>query len=78
LQGDEEERLLLAANGLRDHIVAALETGCRLGELLSRQWHQVRFSPRAEIHLPAQKTKAKKDRRIPISSALRTVLERRR
>ena len=31
LQPGEEERLLLQSNGLRDLIVAALETGCRLG-----------------------------------------------
>src|SRR6185436_19573080 len=37
LQPSEEERLLLHANGLRDLIVAALETGCRQGELLSLQ-----------------------------------------
>jgi integrase len=55
---------------LQDLITAALETGCRRGELLSLQWHQVRFSPRAEIYLPAGKTKAKRDRRIPISSVL--------
>lgn len=92
LQGDEESRLLeaclagtdkrgwatVANPHLKDLIVAALETGCRKGELLSLQWHQVRFTPRAEIFLPAQKTKAKKDRRVPISSALKTVLDARR
>lgn len=78
LQVGEEEKLIAAARGLAPVIVAALETGCRRGELLSLQWHQVRFTPRTEIFLPAQKTKAKKDRRIPISSALRTVLEARR
>src|SRR5262245_7332485 len=74
----EEERLLNAGGGLRDLIVAALETGCRTGELLSLQWYQVRFHPRAEIFLPAQKTKAKKDRRVPISVVLRQVLDARR
>lgn len=78
LAGDEEERLLMAAGGLHDLIVAALETGCRKGELLSLQWHQVRFSPRAELFLPAQKTKAKKDRRVPLSGRLQLVLESRR
>jgi integrase len=53
---------------------AALETACRQGELLSLQWSQVRD----DIFLPAGKTKAKKDRRIPISSTLRAILERRR
>lgn len=78
LQPGEAERLELAAGGLRDLLVAALETGCRRGELLSLQVSQVRFSPRAEIFLPAEKTKAKRDRRVPISSVLRAVLERRR
>jgi integrase len=78
LQPGEEERLLEAAGGLQDIIVAALETGCRRGELLSLQWHQVRFAPRAEIFLPAGKTKAKRDRRVPISSVLAAVLRRRR
>jgi integrase len=78
LQPGEEERLLPAAGRVRDLVTAALETGCRLGELLSLQWHQVRFTPRAELFLPAQKTKAKRDRRIPISQALSIVLERRR
>jgi integrase len=78
LQGSEPERLLAGAGGLSDLITAALETGCRKGELLSLQWHQVRFSPRAEIYLPAGKTKAKKDRRVPISSVLLPVLMRHR
>ena len=78
LHPGEEEQLMLVAGGLRDVITGALETGCREGELLSLQWHQVRFSPRAELFLPAQKTKAKKDRRIPLSSPLPAVLERRR
>jgi site-specific recombinase XerD len=74
LQPGEEERLLLAANGLHDLIVAGLETGCRLGELLSLQWDQVR----GDLFLPAGKTKAKKPRRVPISTVLRGVLDARR
>ncbi len=38
----------------------------------------MRFSPRAELFLPAQKTKAKRDRRVPISTVLLPVLLRRR
>jgi integrase len=78
LQGDEADRLLAHAGGLGDLITAALETGCRRGELFSLQWWQVRFSPKAEIFLPAQKTKTKHDRRIPISSVLLPILQRRR
>ncbi len=74
LQTGEEERLLLAANDLHDLIVAALETGCRRGEFLSLQWAQVRD----DLFLPAGKTKAKKPRRVPISSVLRAVLDARR
>jgi integrase len=79
LHPGEYERLTeTKAGSLRHLIIAAVETGCRKGELLSLQWHQVRFSPRAEIFLPAGKTKAKRDRRVPISSVLRTVLDARR
>jgi integrase len=74
LQPGEDERLLLAAGGLKDLIVAALETGCRLGELLSLQWLQVR----GDLFLPAGKTKAKKPRRVPISTVLQRVLDSRR
>lgn len=74
LQPGEEERLLLAAGGLRDLIIAALETGCRRGELLSLQWSQVR----GDLFLPAGKTKAKKTRRVPVSTVLQTVLDARR
>ena len=37
LQPGEEERLLLAAGGLKDLITAGLETGMRRGEILSLQ-----------------------------------------
>ena len=75
LQPGEDVRLLATASPyLHDLIVAALETGCRLGELLSLQWDQVR----AELFLPAGKTKAKKPRRVPISTVLQPVLDARR
>jgi hypothetical protein len=37
------------------------------GALLSLQWSQVRFQPKAELFLPAQKTKRKTDRVVPMS-----------
>lgn len=88
LQPGEEARLLAACEpgtdkagrpwtgnkDLKALIVAALETGCRLGELLSLQWHQVR----GDLFLPAGKTKAKKPRRVPVSTVLRAVLDARR
>ncbi|MDP7213438.1 MAG: site-specific integrase [Dehalococcoidia bacterium] len=60
--------------------MAALITGCRLGELLSLQWKQIRINDKGqqEIVLPASKTKTHKNREIPVSSDLRAVLEMRR
>jgi integrase len=79
LQPGEGERLLKACEShLRALVEAALETGCRRGELLSLQWHQIRLTPKAEIFLPAQKTKTKTDRTVPISTRLRAILEMRR
>ena len=49
----------------------------RQGELLGLQWKDVSFE-RNVITLPAKKTKAKRDRKIPISSRLRMILEMRR
>lgn len=72
--GEEEGLLAHARAGLRDMIVAAIETGCRCGELRSLQWSQVR----GELFFPAGKTKAKKPRRVPISTVLAALLARRR
>ena len=88
LQVGEEIKLLAACdkgmdkrgrpwNGnphLQALIIAALETGCRLGELQSLQWHQVG----RDLFLPAGKTKAKRSRRLPISSRLQRLLDGRR
>ena len=77
LQPGEAERLLDASGTMRDVITAALETGMRVGEITTLQAHQVRFSPRAELFIPAHIAKQKRDRRIPISTVLRPVLEAR-
>lgn len=65
---------------LRPIVEAALETGCRRGELLSLQWWQVKdlddVSPR--LDLPASKTKTARDRVVPISGRLKAILEMRR
>jgi integrase len=86
-EGNEEERLLKAAmpqgayglggrapamaSHLHDLIVAALESGCRKGELLSLQWFQVRTqgSVTHHIDLPADKTKTSEPRKVPVSHA---------
>lgn len=75
LHAGEEDALLLHANGLAPLIVAALESGCRSGELVSLQWHQVRAGV---LFLPGQKTKTRRSRTVPISGRLRTVLDARR
>jgi integrase len=75
LEPREEDRLLAAAGPhLQRLIVAALETCCRLGELLSLQWGDVSLG-RGEIVLRASKTKTNTDRVIPASNRVRAVLE---
>jgi integrase len=79
LQPGEAARLFaVCRSDLRALVEAAIETGCRTGELLSLQWQQVRFTPKAELFLPAQKTKTKRDRTVPISTRLKAILEMRR
>ena len=77
LSGDEEHRLLAAASPhLRCLIVAALETGCRLGELLSLQWHQVRWEEQVLL-LPGSKTKTAVARDVPMTARLGEILRER-
>lgn len=76
LESGEEKRLLeYAEPHLHALIVAALETGCRLGELLSLQWPQVRWMENVVL-LPTVKTSEVRD--VPITSRLRELLEMRR
>jgi integrase len=75
LEPGEEEKLLRAAGlHLQRMIIAALETCCRIGELLQLQWRDLSMA-RGEIHLRAEKTKTRTDRIIPISTRLRSVFE---
>lgn len=80
-EGEEVRLLKHSSPHLRALIVAALSTGCRLGELLSLQWSQVErdgIDQARRIVLTAGKTKTAESRVIPISSNLRAVLEMRR
>ena len=81
LEPGEEERLLQhAGNHLRALIVALLSTGCRVGELLSLQWNQVRRNEQGNprwIVLPPTNTKTYKLRVLPIGTRLRAELEMR-
>ncbi len=75
LHPGQEERLLQAAGlHMQRLIIAALETCCREGELLSLQWRDVSLD-RGELILRATKTKDREDRVVPISQRLRAVLE---
>lgn len=78
LEPGEEERLLAACHPhLRALVTTALETCCRVGELLKLQWKHVRFDLN-EIRLRAQDTKARRLRVLPISQRFRALLEMRR
>jgi integrase len=75
--GEEEALLAHAEPHLYALIVAALETGCRLGELLGLQWRDIREVDNVLL-LPAKKTKTGQARDVPITSRLRAILEMRR
>jgi integrase len=82
LEVGEEERLLAHAGPhLRALIVAGLSTGCRLGELLGLQWHQIRRDDKDVarwIRLDAAHTKTNESRDIPVGPRLRAELDMRR
>jgi len=71
-----EEGALLAAASPRLYrlIVAALETGCRRGELLKLQWRDIDRT-RREVHVRAENAKDGEDRVIPITTRLAAILE---
>mgnify|MGYP001347605752 CR=1 FL=1 len=70
---DETKLLEAAAPHLKRIIVCALDSGMRLGEILSLTWRQVDVS-RGIIRV--EHTKSGKPREIPISERLRTTLGR--
>ena len=79
--GNQTALLQHADPHLRALLVAALTTGCRIGELLSLQWAQIRRDEKDEARwmvLPATKTKTAEARVIPIGPRLRAELEMRR
>ena len=70
----EERRLLAAASPrLQNLIIAALESACRCGELLSLQWRDVDLE-RGELTIRAEKAKDGDTRVLPMSSRLKAVL----
>jgi integrase len=80
LEPGEEERLRALTRDdwlWRLRIVAALETGCRIGEILSVQFKQLRWDLN-ELHLSNRTTKGLRTRYVPLSQELRAMLELRR
>ncbi len=89
---DEERKLLEAADKLncvehafagaqmRDRIVGAVETGCRLGEMLKIQNRHVLWDTHHQIIIPAEHAKDAESRRIPFEpkGRLAHLLKRRR
>lgn len=75
VQPSEEQRLRDAANPwMRRLIIAAVESGCRQGELLALQWRHVDLA-RGHLNLPAELTKTDEGRIVVVSARLRPVLE---
>ncbi len=76
LSPEEELRLFEACAGeheyMRDILICALNTGMRKGEIIGLTWDCIDFK---EGFITLLRTKSGKKRKIPISSALRPVLE---
>ncbi len=72
--GDERRLLGAASVRLLRVIIAAIETCCRRGELLSLQWREVNLV-RGELTIRAYHAKDAETRVLPISARLAAVLE---
>ena len=73
LEPGEEERLRVLTKDdwlWRLRIVAALDTGCRIGEILNVQFRQLRWDLN-ELHLSNRTTKGLRTRYLPLSQELR-------
>lgn len=78
LTSEECCRLLDACSGRRSHlrpiVIAALDTGCRLGELLKLCWKDVNFDA-GIITIQAFNTKTMQERHVAITQRLKEELE---
>lgn len=76
---EEETRLLAACTGRRAHlsaiIIAALDTGCRRGELLKLRWTDIEFESRT-FTIQAFNTKTMRERKLAMTTRLYLELER--
>ena len=79
LSREEESRLLAACAGRRAHlrpiVIAALDTGCRLGELLKMRWRDV-DALAGIITIQAFNTKTQRERQVSLTTRLVLELER--
>ena len=78
LPGEEEALMAVATPHLRGVLIAALSTGCRLGELLSLQWRDVQSDAAGRARalvLRAGTTKTGTLRVVPVGQRLAAVLE---
>jgi integrase len=73
LNGDEEQRLMAACDGMykdpegwRLMIGMALETAMRAGELLGMRWDEVKLKERFVV-IPKEREKTRKGRQVPLS-----------
>ena len=72
LSVEEQNRLIAACpERIRDLMLTALDTGCRMGELLALEWQDVNL---AQGQLTVRKSKSAKTRTIPLTQRLRTRL----
>jgi integrase len=72
--GEEQRLLAHASPWLQRLIIAALESCCRRGELLSLLWSDVDWQ-RGKLRIRAENAKSGESRGIPISPTLRAVLD---
>jgi len=83
LEGDEEQRLMDACNGMYKDprgwqllIGLALETAMRAGELLGMQWDEVNTDPSHRfIVIPKEREKTRKGRQVPLSAKAIEIIE---
>jgi integrase len=74
----EETKLLAACTGRRAHlrpiVIAGLDTGCRMGELLKMKWGDISFDE-GVITIRAFNTKTMRERQVSMTARLRSELE---
>lgn len=76
LSEEEEGTLISVCSGwFKDMVIVALDTGMRLSELMNLKWEEVDFN-RGEVAV--RNTKSGKDRRIPLTERVMSVLKERR